>query len=219
MIYQTQLFKGLFKPQISLYQLQKAEAVKKVVPKLLLLYVVSLIIFAISTYFGIGTETYSGNIQDSSGKYESGKLLLLAGRLVAGFIYPTLFIWFAALFFWLALDIPYVKVVIVQMFTLTLLLIGQVVTLPVLVLLDLSHVSNPFSFGVVSQYVIDHDYWTNLFGSITLFHFIAIAVQYYYFRFLSEKNRFVILTFVVMFYLLLWFLEGLLAFIKITVFF
>lgn len=219
MIYQTQLFKGLFKPQISLYQLQKAEAVKKVVPKLLFLYLISLTIFAISTYFGIGTETYSGNIQNSSEKYESGKLLLLAGRLVASLIYPTLFIWFAALFFWLALDIPYFKIVIVQMFTLTLLLVGQLITLPVLVLLDLNHVSNPFSFGVVSQYVIDHEYWTSFFGSITLFHFVAILVQYNYFRFLSEKNRFVIMIFIILFYLLLWFFEGLLAFIKISVFF
>lgn len=219
MFYQTQLFKGLFKPQISLYQLQKAETVKKVALKMLFLYLACLIISAISTYFGIGTETYSGNIHDTSEKYEAGKLLLLAGKLVTSLFYPTLFIWFSALFFWIVLDIPYAKVVIVQMFALTVLLVGQLLTIPVLVLLDLNHVSNPFSLGVISQYVIDHEYWTNFFGSITLFHLIAIFVQFYYFRFLSEKHTFVILTYVVLFYVIVWLLEGLLAFIKISVFF
>ncbi|WP_078431821.1 hypothetical protein [Metabacillus halosaccharovorans] len=217
MIYQTQLFKGLTKPRISLYQLQKAEAVKKVVLKILLLYLACFIIFAISTYFGIGTETYSENISDSIGKYEAGKLLLLAGKLISSLLYPTLFIWFTALFFWIALDIPYLKAVIVQMFALTVLLSGQLLTIPVLVLLDLNHVSNPFSFGVISQYVMDHEYWTNFFGAITVFHFVAIWVQYYYFRFLSEKNRFYTLSIVILFYLIVWLLEGLLAFLKISV--
>ncbi|UGB30492.1 hypothetical protein [Metabacillus sp. B2-18] len=220
MNYHLNIVKGLFRPQISLYQLQKAEAIKGVFPKLILLYVLCLITYATSTYFGIGTETYSGNITNYTlEEYESGKLLLLGGKLISSILYPTLFIWFASIFFWIFLEIPYIKVVIVQSFGFAFLLLGQIVTMPVLVLLDLNLISNPFSFGVLSQYAFEHEYWNSFFGSITLFHLVALILQYYYLASLSEKNRYVALTLLILFYLITWLLTGLMAFIKIPVLF
>jgi hypothetical protein len=212
------VLKGLFQPRTSLYQLQKAEVVTGVGLKLLLLYLFCLISFATSTYFGIGTESYSGNITDrTKEEFEAGKLLLLGGRLASSFLYTTLFIWFAAFIFWLILEVSYLKAIVVQMIVLAVHLFEQAITLPVLVLFDLNQTSNPFSFGVISQYLINNEFWQHFFGAITLFHFVSITVLFFYLKNLTDRNKYVTLTVIILFYLIIWLVTALMAYIEVPV--
>ncbi|MBO1511805.1 hypothetical protein [Metabacillus bambusae] len=218
MTYEMKILKGLFQPGTSLYQLQRAETMTGVIPKLLLLYLVALISIAVSTYFGIGAETYSGTItEQNKAEFEAGKLLVFGGKLASSVLYTTLFIWLAALFFWIMLDISYLKAVIVQMFVFTIHLFEQAITVPILVLFDLNQVSNPFSFGVISQYLFKNEFWQHFFGSITLFHFLAISVLFYYLKNLSDRNKFGTLTVIVLFYLIIWMLTALMAYVEVPV--
>ncbi|KKI93170.1 hypothetical protein WQ54_04755 [Bacillus sp. SA1-12] len=218
MLYQMKLFKGLFQPGTSLYQLQKAEALSGLAPRLLSVYLLSLLFFAISTYYGIGTESYSGAITDSTiAEYEAGKLLLLGGELASSLLYTTLFIWFIAFIFWLMLDISYMKAVIVQMFVFVIHLVGQAITIPVLVFFDLNQLSNPLSFGVIGQYIIDHDFWQHVFGAITLFDLLAISYLYYYLKNLTEKNKYGTLILIVFVYVFIWIITAFMSFLEIPV--
>lgn len=218
MLYKMKVLKGLFQPGTTLYQLQRAEVMTGVIPKLLLLYLVTFIIFAVSTYFGIGAETYSGTITDQTkAEFEAGKLLLFGGKLASSVLYTTLFIWLAALFFWIMLEISYIKAVIVQMFVFTVHLFEQAITVPILVFFDLNQVSNPFSFGVISQYLFENEFWQHFFGAITLFHFLAISVLFYYLKNLSERNKYGTFTVIVLFYLIIWMLTALLAYVEVPV--
>lgn len=218
MTYEMKVLSGLFRPGTSLYQLQRAEAMTGVIPKLLLLYLVALISFAVSTYFGIGAETYSVTITDQTkAEFEAGKLLLFGGKLASSVLYTTLFIWLGALFFWIMLEISYIKAVIIQMFVFTVHLFEQAITVPILVFFDLNQVSNPFSFGVISQYLFKNEFWQHFFGAITLFHFLAISVHFYYLKNLSDKNKYGTLTVIVLFYLMIWMLTALMAYVEIPV--
>jgi hypothetical protein len=218
MIYQMRVLKGLFQPGTSLYQLQKAEAVSGISFKLICLYLLCFINYAVSTYFGIGTETYSGLITERTNEeFEAGKLLLLGGRLVSSLLYTTLFIWFAAFIFWLILDVAYIKAVVVQMIVFAIHFVEQTITSLVFVLFDLNQASNPFSFSVISQYFISNEYWNHFFGAITLFHFVAITFLYYYLKNLTEKNKYITLTIILLFYLFTWLLTALMAYIEVPI--
>jgi hypothetical protein len=220
MTYRLQVLKGLFRPQASLYQLKEAEAIKGVGFKMMWLYLICLICFAVSTYFGIGTESYSGVITDKTKEeFEAGKLLLLAGRLVSSLLYTSLFIWFAAFIFWLLLDIPYMKAVIVQMFVFVIHLFEKAITPLLLVLFDLNQASNPLSLGVISQYFISNEFWINFFGAVTLFQLVSIVVLYYYLKNLTAKSKNVTFTYIVLFYLVAWLLTALMAYIEVPVLF
>jgi hypothetical protein len=116
MVYQVRLLKGILEPYRSRYQLQNAEAVTKLGLKLLFLYFLSLIVFAIGGYFGIGSESFSKEITTmSANEFEAAKLLILSGNIITGILAPSIYIFLAALFFWIVTDIPYIKLVIVQM--------------------------------------------------------------------------------------------------------
>ena len=116
MTYQVQLLKGLFQPRTNRYQLEQAEGITRFGTKLVLLYLSSAIIFLLGAYFGIGSESMSKEITKlGESHYEVGKLLVIAGKLVASLLYPTFYVVLAAVVFWAVLDIPFKKVAVVQM--------------------------------------------------------------------------------------------------------
>jgi len=218
MIYETSILKGIFRPQVSLYQLQKAETTAGSGWRVVFLYLLSALIFVTSGYFGIGTETYSGGITDfSKDEFETGKVLLLAGRLISSLLYATLLLWFPAFVYWVTLEISYKKAVIVQMFVFSIHLIEKAMTYPVLVFFNLNQVSNPFSLGVIAQYLFKHEFLIHFFGSITLFQLAAITLLTFYLVRLADKNKYLTLLIIVLFYLLSWLLHAFMAYIEVPV--
>ncbi|MDW7617034.1 hypothetical protein SC499_20620 [Peribacillus simplex] len=219
MVYQVRLLKGILEPHRSRYQLQNVEAVTRLGWKLLFLYFLSIIVFAISGYFGIGSESFSKEITKMSvNEFEAGKFLILSGNIIASLIYPSIYIFLAALFFWIVTDIPYIKLVIVQMIIFGLQLLEKALLIPLFVLMDIGNDSNLFSLGVIGQYFLRSDYFIHFFSEITIFQFLIIALQYFYLKEFSQRNNYLVLVMIVLFYLATWFVKAFLAYIQVGVF-
>ena len=188
MTYQVQILKGLFQPRTNRYQLEQAEGITRFGTKLLVLYLFSAIIFLLGAYYGIGSESMSKEITKlGESEYEAGKLLVIAGKLLAGLLYPTFYIVLAAVVFWVVLDIPFKKVAVVQMIAFALHLLEKVVYIPVPLQMDLNQSTNPFSLGVISQYILSNEYFIRFFGEISLFQMVIIGIIYYFYESLLRK--------------------------------
>ncbi|MFJ7756418.1 hypothetical protein ACQKGI_23925 [Peribacillus muralis] len=219
MVYQVRLLKGIFEPYRSRYQLQNAEGVTRLGSKLLLLYFLSLLVYSAGGYFGIGSESFSKQITTMSvNEFEAGKLLIMGGNMLAGLLYPSLYILLSSLYFWIAADVPYIKVVIVQMILFCLQILEKVLLIPFFILLDIGNDGNPFSFGVISQHFLRNDYFIHVFSEITIFQFLIIFLQFYYIRGLSDRNKYLIFLMIGLFYLATWFAKAFLAYIHVGVF-
>ncbi|MGE8081946.1 hypothetical protein [Peribacillus loiseleuriae] len=219
MTYQVQILKGLFQPRKNRYQLEQAEGITRFGTKLLLLYLCSAIIFLLGAYFGIGSESMSKEITKlGESEYEAGKLLVIAGKLVAGLLYPTFYVVLAAVVFWAVLDIPFKKVAVVQMIAFGLHLLEKAVYVPFLLQMDINQSANPFSLGVISQSIISNEYFIHFFGEISLFQVTIIGIIYFYLQELTEKNKYIPLIIICVFYLASWFVAAFLAYIDVHVF-
>lgn len=219
MVYQVGLLKGILEPYRSRYQLQNAEAVTKLGLKLIFIYFLSLIVFAVGGYFGIGSESISKEITKmSANEFEAAKLLILSGNIITGIIHPSIYIFLAALFFWIVTDIPYIKLVIVQMILFGLQLVEKTLLIPLFVLMDIGSDANPFSLGIISQYFLRSDYFIHFFSEITIFQFLIIALQYFYLKEFTERNNYLVLLMIVLFYLATWFVKAFLGYIQVGVF-
>lgn len=219
MTYQVQILKGLFQPRTNRYQLEQAEGITGFGTKLLLVYLCSFVIFLLEAYYGIGSESMSKEITKlGESEYEAGKLLVIAGKLLAGLLYPTFYVVLAAVVFWVILDIPFKKVAVVQMIAFALHLLEKVVYIPFLLQMDLNQSANPFSLGVISQSILSNEYFIHFFGEISLFQMAIIGIVYYYLRELTEKNKYIPLIMICVFYLASWFVAAFLAYIDVRVF-
>lgn len=219
MIYQVRLAKGLFSSEKTRYQLHNSEAVTQIKGKIILLYIASILIFGLYGFLGIGSESFSKELLKLSvHEFEMGKMLVLAGNFIAGIVYPSVYLFLMALFLWAVTDIEYIKLLIVQMIVFILQLLEKVVMLPFFTFLDLNQDANPFSLGVISQYFIANEYIIHLFSEVTLFQVLVIAIQYYYLKSFTEKNKNKILLMIIVSYLIVWLVNALLAYIKVSVF-
>ncbi|RFU60663.1 hypothetical protein [Peribacillus glennii] len=220
MTYRVQLLNGVFFPGESKYRLKQAEEVVGFGLKLLLLYVVSIFIFGISAYFGIGSESISREVTELNGAaFETKKLLIVIGELAAGILFPCVFLFLASLFFWTLIDTEYMRIVIIQMFAMAVALFEKALSIPFFVLLDINQDSNPFSLGVLSQQVMSNEFFVHFFGEITIFQLAAICLQYYYLKDLSEVNKYLILSAIILVYLVAWLVQAFLSYITVSVFF
>ncbi len=219
MIYQVKLVKGLLSPGRNRYHLHEAEAVTHFKGKIVLLYLLSILIYGFYGFLGIGSESFSKELLNlGTSEIAMGKVLILAGNLVAGLVYPTVYLFLIALFLWVVTDIEFVKLLIVQMIVFILQLLEKVLIMPFLVFMQLSHDSNPFSLGVISQYLTSNEYVIHFLGEMTIFQVLIIAVQYYYLKKFTERNKYMVLLAVILSYLILWLINALLAYIKVGVF-
>ncbi|RFU67400.1 hypothetical protein D0469_15130 [Peribacillus saganii] len=218
MIYQVQLLKGLFHPALIRYQLKQAESVKGFLPKVIFLFIISILLFAVSGLFGIGSETISKEVEAlSAAELESKKQLFILGRLFAGILFAALFLFLSAMFFWLAADISYIKLVSVQMIVLCIGLFEKALLIPISVAMDINKDASPFALGVIGQHFTSNGYLIHFLGEISIFQVLMIALQYYFITNLSNKNKYLILGTVVVFYLLVWLVSAFLTYINISV--
>ncbi|PLT33576.1 hypothetical protein [Bacillus sp. V5-8f] len=220
MTYRVQLLNGVFLPGASKYRLNQAEEVVCFGSKLLVLYVFSILIFGIGAYFGIGSESVSKEVADLNIEaFETKKLLVFAGELAAGILFPSLFLFLASLFFWTFIDYEYMKIVIVQMFALAVVLFEKAVSIPFFIFMDINQDSNPFSLGVLSQHVFSNEFLVHFFREITIFQMAAIYLQFYYLKDFSAANKYLVLSAIILLYLISWLVQAFLSYIQVSVFF
>lgn len=219
MIYQVKLVNGLLAPERNRYHLHNAEEVTQLKGKLVLLYVLSILVFGLYGFLGIGSESFSKELLDLGAKeFEAGKLFILVGNLVAGIVYPTVYLFLVALFLWVLTDIEYIKLFIVQMIVFGLQLLEKILLVPFFVFIHLNYDSNPFSLGVISQYFISNEYAIHFFSEVTLFQLLVIGFQYFYLKKFTERNKYVVLSSILLSYFILWLVNALLSYIKVDVF-
>ncbi|MBS4195809.1 hypothetical protein [Lederbergia citri] len=219
MIYQTSIFKGLFYPLRSFFQLHKAEAIYGLNIRLFWLFFSSSIVFLISGSFGIGSHVLSPELALSSSlQYETLKSYFIIGRVILGLLYTGSIIFFIALFYWTFSDTFYRKFIVVQAFCLPILLVEQVTYIILAVFFDLPWFSSPLSLGVIAQYITKIDYFIYLLGSISIFKIWVVVVQYRGVRTLIMLSRLKSALLVISINLLFWALTAVLALINFNTF-
>ncbi|RWR13499.1 hypothetical protein QNH23_18020 [Siminovitchia fortis] len=215
MIYQLRILKGLFYPNRSLFQLEKAEAVYGLRPNILLLFFLSALVFSVSGLAGIGSHVISSELTAvSGGVFEWLKSYFVLGRFIQGLLYAALVIFFQALWFWTLTDAPYPKLVVLQAFILPILLLEQIVNIGLAVQMNLPWFSSPFSFGPAAHYITDKRFLIYFLGCISLFKIWVISIQLYGLRILSSRRRLTSFFIILGIHVIFWLGTAFLAFLN-----
>ncbi|MBS4178092.1 hypothetical protein [Lederbergia citrea] len=215
MMYQTRIFKGLLYTNRSFFQLEKAEVIYGLRTRISWLFLASALVFLISGLFGIGSHVVSPELLKSSPlQYEGLKSYFIIGRIIHGLLYAGCVIFLPALFFWMLSDTWYTKMVVLQAFTLPILLVEQTTFILMATKLNLPWFSSPFSLGVLAQYLTDYEYLIYLLGSMSLFKLVAMVVQYEGLRTFAMKSRVEAIVMVLSINLIFWAFGALQAFIN-----
>lgn len=220
MFFQIRLWKGLTTPYVTAHQLHKAESYTGIWKRTTILLVIALILSSISAYFGIGNEQMSKLIyQLSTSEFESLKGLFAIGQVLQYVLVTAILIFLPALIFWIFTDIEYRKLVVIQLYVVTIFLFEKIIAIPMQLYFGLDYASSPFSLGVIGQYVSEHELVHNFFGEISLFAIWAILIQYTYLKVVTEKSKRILLLLILSINLLIWIFTALFSFIKFEVLF
>ncbi|WP_050613758.1 hypothetical protein [Bacillus testis] len=220
MTFRIQPLKGFFRPGTYGYQLQEAEAASGYKRNIILLFLISVCLYAISAVFGIGTESISKELTAlNAGEFEVRKQLFFAGRLLLGLLIPAVYLFVSALYFWTFVNIPYQKLVIIQMTAFCLFLLEKLINIPMFVLMHIDAASNPFSLGIIAQYITHKELIIAFFSEITIFQIGMIGVICYYVLRLTDRSKKEVIPFIVAFFVVCWILSSMFSYIKIGVFF
>jgi hypothetical protein len=211
----VEVLRGLFNYNYYTYKLRDAEDVPGVWKNAALLILLSGLIFGISAYFGIGSEYLSKKLTTiSREEYEMHKLLFMAGQTILGIVFGAVMIFLPALFFWTLSDVELKKLLTIQFFVLPIFLLEKLIIIPLALTLGLTHISSPFSLGVIAQYITGNDFIVYFLASISFFKAWAIFIEYKYLKMLSGKNSRVILLMVIGINLVFWLFSALISFIQ-----
>ncbi|MFB6467390.1 hypothetical protein ACE38V_11330 [Cytobacillus sp. Hz8] len=216
MDYHVQLFRGIIHPKISAYQLQKAEQISALVKKMMLLFFSSLLLFALSAYFGIGNESISKTINNwSAEEFEARKLWFALGQVVWGVIWTGFILFFPALLYWILTDLEYRKLLVLQLFAGVILLLEKLVLLPFQYQLGIDVQSSPFSLGVLAQYITNNRFLIGFFGAITLFKVGIMFLQYHYLKILTDRTSKQLIFIILSINLFFWIFTAILSMIPL----
>ncbi|MDF1508163.1 hypothetical protein PZE06_08195 [Robertmurraya sp. DFI.2.37] len=220
MYYQVQIWKGLTSPYVSAHQINKAEKLNGIWKWTVRLLLISLILSGISAYLGIGNESLSKLIYDTtSSEFQTIKGLFAIGQVVQSTVTTAILIFLPALIFWIFTDIEYYKLVVVQLFVAGIWLLEKIVFFPLQFYFGLDHASSPFSLGILAQYITDYQLLSHFFGEISLFSIWVMFIQYKYLSVITEKSPRIILLLIVSIQLFFWIFTALFSYIKFEVLF
>ena len=190
-MYNVRLLKGLREPYLNAQQLVKGETITGFWKKTILLLFLTILVSAVTAYFGIGNEILSKQLNESTNtEFEAAKSLFAGGQILWSLLAALLIITIPSLFFWALSDREWKKFIVVQLYVLTILLFEKVITALFTIFLGLPDLSNPFSLGVMGQTITDNNSILELLSQITVFKIWVIVLQYKYIRVLAERSRF-----------------------------
>lgn len=212
--------KGIIKPMDYRYQLKKAETFGQYRLHIILLFITSICLYAISAIFGIGTESLSQELASVNKEvFEAEKQLFLVGSILAGLVTPCVFLFLSSLYYWSFVQIDFQRLMIIQMTIFVLFLLEKVIEIPLYLLLDISAISNIFSLGVIAQYITEKEFVIHLLSQITLFRVGMLVYSFYYLKDLMELSRKALLFVIGFLFTFYWLGSGVLSYIDIGIFF
>ncbi|WP_108670423.1 hypothetical protein [Peribacillus acanthi] len=194
MKYDIKLLKSIRTPKDTFLSLHKAEQIRNLPSQIIILLIFPLGIAMISSWFGIGTESISGDIVNIPiEQFEEKKWWFAFGHWISSILYSAIILYLGSIWFWTLSEIPFQKLLVTQCFVLSIILIEKTVNLLLHIYLSIPWYSSPFSLGVISQIKTNKSFWISFFGSITVFKIWTIYLQYNALKQMSELSRWKIL--------------------------
>jgi hypothetical protein len=189
-MFDVRLFKGLREPYKTAQLLGKAEKISGFWKRLILLLVITFILASIGSIFGIGNDILSKELNNlSSTGFEATKSLFAIGQIIRVLVEALLIITIPSLFFWAVSDKEWKKFMAVQQYVLVLFLLEKLLLLPFAVFFGLTaEVSNPFSLGIIGQYLTNNEFILLCLAQISIFKIWAVVLQFKYIKELIESN-------------------------------
>lgn len=216
MVYYIHLLKGLLAPQILFFQLGKVEEIRGLWKRAAILVFLSVLLFSLSSFFGLGMDFLSKEITEiGRQELEAKKLFIFVGQMVWGLFYALLVIFGVSLVLWALLDMQYKKIVVIQLFVLSIFLLEKTILLPIRVSFGIGPESSPLSLGVIAQYFTANTIVVYAFSQLSIFKLWAIFFQYKGLKALSDKNPKIVLLLIVIVNLFIWITSALLSYLKL----
>ncbi|MBP2242274.1 fatty acid desaturase [Cytobacillus eiseniae] len=216
MVYYVHLFKGMREPSILSYQMEKAEEIRGLWKRVVILLLISMLLSAIASYYGVGLGFLAKEITGiPQQELEAKKLIAGIGKIIwaAGFGAFVLFGW--SLILWALIDLQYKKLVVIQLFVLVILLLEKAILLPFSISLGIGSEFSPFALGVVAKYITSNLIVIHLLSHLSIFKIWVIVFQYICMKRMSEKNPKIILLLIICVNLFFWVVSTLLSYLKI----
>ncbi|MBE3568767.1 MAG: hypothetical protein IMW92_01200 [Bacillales bacterium] len=185
-MYQVKLWKGVLKTRNVLYELEQAETIRGLGSRVIILLLVSVILSAVSSCLGIGSEDLSHRLVDwSANEFASRKVFFVLGSVFGGILFVLFVLVIPSLLFWGLMEVDFRKALVLQLFVLTILLVEKAILFPIEFLSGVKWYYSPFALGTAIRYLTDHSILIRFFGSISLFQMWALVLQY---RFLKRMT-------------------------------
>lgn len=189
MMYHVRLLKGLRQPYLNAQSLGKAEQITGFWWKLVLLAVLTMILSAVTAYFGVGNEILSKQITNlTNTEFEAAKIFFALGQILWAMFAALIVIIVPSILFWAVSDIEWKKYIVVQQYVLGIYLLERLTTAIFTMTMGLPEISNPFSLGVLGQLFTTNNIVLQFLAEITIFKIWAIVLQYKYVKILSQKT-------------------------------
>lgn len=213
MTYHFNLIKFFLWPEDHLYRIHKAEKVYNIWRLSSVLVLLSAIIYAWMASLGMGSDLISQGAPGLSElQYEQSKLWFVIGRIVYAIFLAVFILFVPALIFNLVTDIPYQKLVIMQLIVLFMMLIERIIWIPLFIYLGLDWYVSPLSLGIIMSFLTEADWPVYFFGAISLFQIGIIWFQIKYLRYLSSVHNKWIWINVISLHILFWLIVAFLTY-------
>ncbi|WP_051748315.1 hypothetical protein [Terribacillus saccharophilus] len=178
MTYHTNPFRLLTNPKETLFKLREAEQLRGHWLWTVLILLAFCLVYAALGWVGAGTETLNQlNAVYIGSDYEYAKFSFIIGRLVWGLGLGLLVIFVVSLVFYLFYEIPYQKLIVIQLSVGVVLLLEALSWLLLLLAAGLEWDRSPFSLGVISDLFTDRPWVISLFGAVSLFQLFILYFQ------------------------------------------
>ncbi|SET84691.1 hypothetical protein SAMN05216389_1395 [Oceanobacillus limi] len=212
MTYTIHLRKLLFSIDDHLFRIGKAESLKNLWKLAIFLCFGSVIVYGWMAYLGIGSEPLSsGAVTSSPAEYELQKFWFIIGRMTYAFILALLVLFVPSLLFYVVTNVPYRKLIIMQLVVLLVMLVERILWVPLVLYAGLDWYVSPFSFGIIASYITDIPFLIYLFGSISIFQLWIIWFQIKFLTKLSPIKSVWVWVMIILFHISLWLITGLLT--------
>ncbi|PWA12643.1 hypothetical protein DCC39_05325 [Pueribacillus theae] len=173
-------------------RISHAERIRNVWKLTGLLVFASIVTYGLMAYMGIGSALImSGGAAYTPAEYESSKLWFIIGRSLAGAVSALAMICIPAMIFkWLIIEVPFQKLMAMQLGVFVIVLIERLTWIPLAVFFGLDWFVSPFSFGVIASHLTSKPWLIYFFGSISIFQLWIISFQIKFLnRMLGEKEK------------------------------
>lgn len=185
---EVRLFESILKPVPYFDSLNKAERLRGFTWRFLVLIGISIIVSAIASYFGFGTEEIMKNMDKASGeRLEAAKIFFGIGNVVSGLLFPFFITIFFALYYWIFFEASFSQLFKLQMYPMFILVLEKVLNLPFFYFVGNHKELSPFGLGIVTQLLTDHPMLTTLISQFTIFQAWAAIIQIISLKKMSEK--------------------------------